>query len=246
MLLCQLLIPGSVALPKHWQAWRHLSLTAWPHGYIHMWDNQSLAFWHASPPLCPWLENEQLHHSVSDMHLQQPQQGAQEREVKLVWLGTTPTSTAGHLGSLLRSTLMCLPPDPAQRQVSFNLPDDLGNTLQLPTDMVSFLGEDATDEQRVKLNISLSPQAQAHWCCQRRIETSGIPPLLEEPCLRPAPPHWPGLWLPGGPFQMQYNTRPTGMFWGMDPGLHGQDQTTILAVLQRGLTDALVRELAKK
>ena len=108
----------------------------------------SEASWHASPSpslLHPQCEDEQLHHSFSTLHLQPQQQASQEREVDPVHLGIAPTSTAGHLGFLPRSTLKCLPPNPAPKQVQFDLADDLGDTLQLPADLASFLGEGATN-----------------------------------------------------------------------------------------------------
>ena len=50
------------------------------------------------------------------------------------------------------------PQGPAQKKVWFNLMDDLGEVLQLPPNMASFLGqqEDATDEQTM-LNAHLPP-----------------------------------------------------------------------------------------
>ena len=55
-------------------------------------------------------------------------------------------STTGHLASLPRSTLKWSPTDPAPKQVWLNLPDDLGDTLQLSPDLASFLAEDTSDK----------------------------------------------------------------------------------------------------
>ena len=49
--------------------------------------------------------------------------------------------------SLSRPVSQCLPLGQVQKQVHFDLANDLGNAPSLPTDLASFLGEDVTDEQ---------------------------------------------------------------------------------------------------
>ena len=164
-------------------------------------QQHSKASWHASPPLrLPHLqwEDEWLHCSFSSLHLQLQQGGSQERLANLVQPEIVPTSTARHLGSLPRSTLKCFPPDPATKQVQFDLSDNLGDTPQLPADLASFLEEDITNKWN-DAQHPLPPQSQAHRCFQRGIQTSDVPPLLEEPSLRPALSHQPDPQLPVGP-----------------------------------------------
>ena len=88
--------------------------------------------------------------------------GPKKRDVSLVQLGIVPISTTGHLGSLPRSTLKCLPLGPAPKQVCFDLPDDLGNTPQLPADFASFFREDATNK----------------WSNAQHLPTSSVTSLL--------------------------------------------------------------------
>ena len=54
---------------------------------------------------------------------------------------------AGCPHSPLRPIAECPPLALVQKQVHFDLADNLGNTPSLPMDLVNFLEEDSTDEQ---------------------------------------------------------------------------------------------------
>ena len=70
----------------------------------------------------------------------------QQESRSRTWIGSTPTHTTGHPHSLLRPVAECLPLGLVQRQVCFDLANDLGNASSLLPDLASFLGEDVTDE----------------------------------------------------------------------------------------------------
>ena len=78
-------------------------------------------------------------------------------------LGMVQKCTTEHSYSLPGPTIECSSQDSAQKQVWFNLADDRGKALQLPTGLASFLEqlEDATNEwsnaQHVPAPSSKSP-----------------------------------------------------------------------------------------
>ena len=62
-----------------------------------------------------------------------------------MWIGGTPMHAKGFSHSLLRPVADCPVLGPVQKQVSFDLADDLGDSPSLPMDLASFLGEDVTN-----------------------------------------------------------------------------------------------------
>ena len=145
-------------------------------------------------PLCSQHEDEQLHHSFSNLDLQPQCQESQNRDIRMMWPRIAQMRTAEW------STVKSLLQGPAQKQVWFNLVDNLDEALELPANLAGFLEwlECAADEQN-NAQHPLPPQPWALQCHQWDRVPGRIPPLLEEPNPRPTPPHWPGPWLPVGP-----------------------------------------------
>ena len=96
----------------------------------------------------PQHRDECLHHSFSGLYLQPHQQEPLEEGVDLNWPETALVYTMGHSCSTQESTVECLPRSPMQKQVQFDLADDLDDAPQLCTDLAGFLTlpEDATNE----------------------------------------------------------------------------------------------------
>ena len=96
-----------------------------------------------SPSLpCLHPTDKQSNNSLSVLHLPCQQQESRSR----MWIDSTPRHTIGHPHCPLRLLAEFLPLAPAQKQVQFDLSEDLGEALSLPTDLANFLGEDSTDE----------------------------------------------------------------------------------------------------
>ena len=93
-------------------------------------------------PLHPHPTDKWLNCSLSDLHLQ-PQQWESRRRT---WIGSAPMHTIACPHSPLRLVAECPPLVLAQKQVWFDLANDLGDALSLPTDLINFLGEDITDD----------------------------------------------------------------------------------------------------
>ena len=101
---------------------------------------------HSSPspsPLCCHPVNEQLNCSLSDLHLHPQQQESMSQMQR----GSTPMHAEGCPPSLHTPMAECPPLSLVQKQVWFNLGDDLGEAPSLPTDVANFVGGNASDEQ---------------------------------------------------------------------------------------------------
>ena len=115
------------------------------------------------------------------------QQGSQEREVNPVQPGITLMSTPG-----IWVPCQGLPPS-VFPQTQHQNRSCLIFQMTWVTHCSCLLtwpasGEKMPPTSGVTLNVCLPPQSQAHQCCQRGIVTNGIPPPMEEPCLRLALP----------------------------------------------------------
>ena len=95
-----------------------------------------------SPPH-PHTKEEQLNHSLSDPHFHLLQWESRSRTQK----GDTPMHATGCSHSLPRPVAECPPLGLVQKQVQFDLTDDLDDALWLAMDLASFLGEEVIDEQ---------------------------------------------------------------------------------------------------
>ena len=62
-------------------------------------------------------------------------------------IGGTPIQAIRHPHSPPRLVAEYLPLAPLQKQVCFDLANDLGNASSLPTDLANLLGEDVSNEQ---------------------------------------------------------------------------------------------------
>ena len=116
-------------------------------------DVSHLCQCHHAPRRDKWL-----HHSYGCPPLQLHQQESPGEDVSPTWLGTALTHTAWHSWSPQESTVACLPKSPTQKQVWFNFQsqDDLGDSLQLPTNLAGFLnGLKVPQMSNVMLSICL-------------------------------------------------------------------------------------------
>ena len=116
----------------------------------HSWGTHSGR--HISPSPSPphtHPAGEWISHSLSDLNLY-PQWQSRSRTCK--------THTAIHPCSLLRLVVRCPPLGPAQKQVQFNLTDDLGEAPSLLMGLANFLEEDIADEH-IDAPCPLAPTA---------------------------------------------------------------------------------------
>ena len=139
-------------------------------------------------PLWPHPTDKWLNCSLSELHLYPHQWESRSR----TWMGGTSTHTTGHPHSLPRPVAECPPLGPAQKQPQFYLTDDLGNAPSQPTELVSFLGEDITNEW-INNPSPLLPQPWILHSYHTMIAPSIVQPLWEEPNQKPA---LPSLQLP--------------------------------------------------
>ena len=108
------------------------------------WEVHSGRYILPSPsPLHPHPTDKQLNSFLSKLYLHPWQWESRSR----TQMGGTSTHATGCPHFQPRPVAECLPLGPAQKQVWFDLIDDLGNAPSLPTDLATFLGEDITDEQ---------------------------------------------------------------------------------------------------
>ena len=81
-------------------------------------------------------------------------------------IGGTPAHATGCPNSPPRPVAECLPLGQVQKQVQFDMTDDLSNAPSLPMDLASFLGENVTDEwidaPHCPASSSLNPPQQPH------------------------------------------------------------------------------------
>ena len=115
-----------------------------------------------------------------------------------------------------RPAAECSPLGPVQKQVWFDLANDLGDVPSLPTHLANFLGENTADEwidspctaAPLTMDPSQLPHNNGHQCCP----TQGEPNLkLVLPSLQP--PVEPNLGLGGHPTQRIVQTTGSGYSW---------------------------------
>ena len=110
------------------------------------WDFPSRSGKYSYPSPSPaWSHpaDDQLNHSLSDLHLHPQQLESRSR----MWRGGALMPAKGWPPSLQRPVAECPPLGLVQKWVLFDLTNDLGDAPSLPTDLANFLGENITNEQ---------------------------------------------------------------------------------------------------
>ena len=147
-----------------------------------------------SKPLHPYHMDEQLHCSLSKLHLQPQQWESKRNGVSRTQPDRALMHATGCPHSPPGSVTECLPQGPMRKQVHCNLTKDLDDTLPLPADLAHFLG-DATDEH-IDASCPPAPLVKSY---QAMVIAHSVTPLWEDPSQRPIQLHQTCLQLPVKP-----------------------------------------------
>ena len=162
----------------------------------------------------PPLVDEQLNHCLSDLHLHTQQQESRSQ----MWTGSSPTYAKGCPPSPQTPVAEFPPLAPVQKQVWFNLGDDLGEAPSLPTDLAHFLGRNAALHPLASSTARSSQPLHDNGHPQHPIHTRGaqqkaaVKPMAAISgwtlALKDAQPSGSGWWLDLGANEMGRKTPP--------------------------------------